>query len=330
MMRKLAYITLFITLPILILGSSDIALNQVKPILEYFQNRFGDTYRLCNLTAFKQRVLLPEVSKAVPAHPKVHLCLIGDSFSWKIARSSYQSGYFTHSTWRRPIPPVEEKADVNILLLETTERFCRERFGDISHFVEDRRIREDTTLLLKLNRIFRFNSEDNLQSILFFDPISLFLREQKAKINQQWFGRIDENVFISSNGKHLYIKETIDTTLINSSFKYLSEEEVNNMVSNLNLLCKLALSKGYDAVYLSIPPNKVSVADQQFNGLHYNHLIDRIQGHPELIMPFIPVLGWIEQDHYYTGDTHWNRQGINIWVGKVNAMISKEAGKKLP
>lgn len=326
MKKVLAYIFLIPSLIILILGSSEYTLNKVKPLLEYLQNRNGDTYRLCNLKDYKQQVPLPENSKTPPSKPKVHLSLIGDSFSWKISRSDYQSGTFTHSTWRRPIPPTDRNAEKNILIFETTERFCRERFGDISHFAESKRKREDTTTMDKLKKVFSFNAEDNLQSILFFDPISLFMREQKAAINQQWFGRIDENVYISSNKKHLYIKETIDTTEITSSFRYLSDEEVNTMVSNLNSLFEMARKEGYDEVYLSIPPNKVSVMDQDFMGLQYNQLIVRVEKHPSLKMPVIPVLSWITAEDYYISDTHWNRKGIEKWIKLVNQIIESPAG----
>lgn len=324
MKKVLAYIILIPSLIILLLGSSEYTLNKVKPLLEYLQNRNGDTYRLCNLKAYKQQVPLPLNSKTPPSKPKVHVSLIGDSFSWKISRSDYQSGTFTHSTWRRPIPPADPNAEKNILIFETTERFCRERFGDISHFVENKRKREDTTTMDKLKKVFSFNAEDNLQSILFFDPISLFLREQKAAINQQWFGRIDENVYISSNSKHLYIKETIDTTEITSSFKYLSDAEVNAMVSNLNALFDLAKKEGYNEVYLSIPPNKVSVMDPDFEGLQYNQLIVRVEQHPALSMPVIPVISWITADDYYISDTHWNRKGIEKWMRLVNQIIENQ------
>lgn len=327
MKKKLAYLLLAFALPVFLLSGSNLALNQVKPLLEVLQNRYGDTYRLCNLRAYKEEVALPAPYTYEEAPEDVHLTLIGDSYSFKIHPTAYRAKSFTHSTWRRPIPEPDPSQARNILVLETTERFTRERLGDITHFLERKRLSEYETRWEKLEKVYVLNNEDNLQSISFMDPLSLWLREMKASINQKWFGRIDENVAISNDGTHLYIQETIDSTLATSAFKFLSDDELDMMVENANSLYAFALQMGYDEVYFSVIPNKVTVMDRQYQGMDYNGLIPRLEQNSSLQWPLIKILDWIKAEHYYLGDTHWNFSGSDIWVKQVNAVLNPKKGE---
>jgi hypothetical protein len=77
---------------------------------------------------------------------------------------------------------------------------------------------------------------------------------------------------------------------------------------------------GFDEVYLSIIPNKTSVLAQDLG--EYNHLIERMEGNKDLKMPVISVYAdFMKKNLYLKGDSHWNCEGQQIWIDKVNERL---------
>ena len=80
----------------------------------------------------------------------------------------------------------------------------------------------------------------------------------------------------------------------------------------------------------SIVPNPVSLLQPE----SYNHLLPDLQNTAksgQLKMPLIDVYETISQTgnpaaYYQRGDTHWNDNGIQIWIGKVNSIMKAWEG----
>ena len=95
--------------------------------------------------------------------------------------------------------------------------------------------------------------------------------------------------------------------------------------SCIQALFDRAVNLGFDEVYLSVIPNKSSLLIKDDPA--YNHLIERIEGHPELQIPLISVWkAFTEQNYYQKGDSHWNCAGQKIWVDAVNERLHSPIG----
>ena len=98
------------------------------------------------------------------------------------------------------------------------------------------------------------------------------------------------------------------------------------MVENINLTKEFYLKLGFDEVILSIIPNKTSIYAQNLG--KYNHLIERIQQNSTLKIDFIDVFSPIKSSKkmlYDVGDSHWNCEGKQIWVDKMNQKLKAQA-----
>ena len=83
------------------------------------------------------------------------------------------------------------------------------------------------------------------------------------------------------------------------------------------------LRQGFDEVYLSIIPNKTTVVNPPMG--RYNRLPERVETHPALEVPLVSVREVFMQQGpqlYQRGDSHWNCQGRQLWLGRVNQMLS--------
>jgi hypothetical protein len=80
---------------------------------------------------------------------------------------------------------------------------------------------------------------------------------------------------------------------------------------------------GYTQVYLSIIPNAASIYN--YEGKKYNHLIERIQQHPNLKMPVIDAyktLSKADVNIFHYSDSHWNVIGQQLWIDELNNALS--------
>ncbi len=76
---------------------------------------------------------------------------------------------------------------------------------------------------------------------------------------------------------------------------------------------------GFNEVYLSIIPNKVSILAPNLGD--YNYVLERIQQHPDLKAKYLDIYSIFKkqsQKVYSKSDTHWNCNGSSIWQGVVN------------
>lgn len=288
--------------------------------------RFGDLYRLSNLPQFRVPVdVCPKPSSN--ANLPINLIIIGDSFT---EEERIQKEHFGVADYRRIFIGNKEyiKLDStkkNVLLIETVERHFRERFADelkpIIVGEQPQEIVQKKTFKKWLYSLkVPYNTERH-EAILFSNEFFLKIKEAKAWFTWKVLGRVDEQVALSKDEKNIFygldIKEGI-----NSDFSEISEEEINKMVENVNATYAHYKSLGFDEVILSIIPNKTTILGQNLG--KYNHLIERIQQHPSLKMPFIDTYSPYYNSKemlYDKGDTHWNCKGKQIWVDLVNQRI---------
>ena len=94
-------------------------------------------------------------------------------------------------------------------------------------------------------------------------------------------------------------------------------------IKNINKTKTKYLQAGFDDVYLSIIPNKVSILSPELG--NYNHLIERIQKDERLETPIIDTYSIFKkspQKYYLKSDTHWTCDGREVWLQKVNIILN--------
>ncbi|HLO43287.1 MAG TPA: hypothetical protein VK175_03070 [Leadbetterella sp.] len=283
--------------------------------------RYGDLYRLANLPDFRVKVQKCD-NDFVGQKADVALFLAGDSFTEggrlegdNFATKSYSRGLVAEPN--KGLSLVEGK---KILVIETVERHFRERFQqpwknwDV---ISEKEIAEEKTFEEKLLEVkVPYNTQMH-ESLLFGSDFMMKIREIKASLNLWLFGKTDEKVKLHK-GHLLYYLDV--NPGISSCFDKIEDVEIALMVKNVNLTYDYYKGLGFDEVYLSIIPNKTSVLAQDLGS--YNHLIEKIEGDQKLKMPFISVYqDFLKRNLYLKGDSHWNCEGQQIWVDKVNEKL---------
>ena len=82
------------------------------------------------------------------------------------------------------------------------------------------------------------------------------------------------------------------------------------------------MKAGFDEVYLSIIPNKVSILSPDMG--KYNQLIERVQSDLNLKIPVIDTYSDFKKNptkYYLKSDSHWTCEGRDIWLDKVNNIL---------
>jgi len=323
--------------------------------------RYGDLYHLANLPQFKKRVEICPKTYTNKHHSNNNaLYIIGDSFTEKerINADDFNSREFLRIHWNDSLTVHLDTTKRNVLLLETVERHFREHFAvSVRQFtvhspqstvhspqpiadsrqpsavsrqpiadnrppIADNRPPIAVSQIAKTWTEILKESEESLTYFLFYYDFFLFFKELKASLNLRWFDRHSDQVAITPDGKNILYRWDTDSIRITSCFKYLSDKELNSLVVGVNKARDFYLAQGFDAVYLSIIPNKTSVVAPEMG--NYNHLIERVQQHPQLKTPFIDVLAAYTQHPqgvYSLSDTHWNCTGQGIWLEAVNQRL---------
>lgn len=310
--------------------SNDILFTLYKAKIVPDDYRYGDLYRLSNLAEFK------DPKKKCPALPvpkpsqKIALYIIGDSFTerQRVDSSDFAVTRYHWAHWGENLHLKLDTSYTNIILLESVERNVRSHFGTpIGNIIPDTATfiahPADTRFMHELDRVFASDGvEDRLNTILFqFDPMLKF-KEIKSWINHRFFDRTDPKVTLSGDGSTLAYYEDTDSTLINSSYNYVPDAEIDSLISVINFDRIFLEDIGFDQVWFSIIPNKATVLMPDYGV--YNHIIDRIYRHPELKVSSIGVLEvfrQMQQNAYLKGDSHWSCAGQRVWLEKVNRVI---------
>jgi hypothetical protein len=219
------------------------------------------------------------------------------------------------------------------LILETVERTFKEHFvQEANNFIIGNKVKTAIVLQSSWKRqliseiksviSFCFPDKDGIEQrfehTLFNYNFFLNFRETKATLNQKLFERVEKKVIMSKNEKSIFYSEEADPTNPHSAFYPLTQSEIDFFVKNINQTKEKYLKAGFDEVYLSIIPNKVSVISPDLD--NYNHLIERIETDKRLKTPLIKTYDDFKkspQKYYLKSDTHWNCDGRNLWLEKV-------------
>ncbi|MCW3122628.1 MAG: hypothetical protein JWQ38_2120 [Flavipsychrobacter sp.] len=229
----------------------------------------------------------------------------------------------------------------NILIIEISERYLRNYFSNLdifSNFSEagndgptsSSLLKEITPRLsyasfpgnIKLDSIFNVNINQNLQFNLFNYQFIMPMFGCKAAINYYLFHRASGDVVISADKKFLFLKETVSVDDKSSSYSPLPADEVSAIVERFNTIYDHYKQAGFNEAYLSIIPNSATINQPE----GYNNLIPAIQNDPQLKIKVIDVYTPFTMSQelvYQTGDTHWNRKGLKIWLDIVNKKLTE-------
>lgn len=311
--------------------------------------RFGDLYGLSFLPAFRLPYQIhpthSPVKKSGPAHD---LCILGDSYTL-VAQLRPESFHSIDQVRLVPLDDVLKnteselpepiKPSASILVIETTERLVRDRFGaarSTSSSVTGSPPSVPTTVAQRVGHLCSvfldnlFSGTDisfGLETLLFDYTLFRPLKEAKAAFVYACFGRIAERVLSAPNGHRLYLKETITGTTT-SSFSPIDSTQLSQVVSGLNHLHQRARQRGYSDVFLSIIPNPVSVIETSRSD--YNHLVERIEHHPGLSLNVISLYDQFRTRgsvYYHPSDTHWNQNGVDAWVSAMNQAFTRNSNQ---
>jgi hypothetical protein len=145
----------------------------------------------------------------------------------------------------------------------------------------------------------------------------------KASLNQAIFDRVEKKIVLSKDKKSIFFSEEALQTDAHSAFYPFSEAEKTLLIQHINAAQEHYLQAGFDEVYLSLIPNKVSIVAPNLG--RYNHLIEQIQADTNLKMPFIDVFVEFKKNpakYYLKSDSHWTCGGRDIWLKKVNKILA--------
>ena len=327
-MRFLRYIVLTIALALWAGGLSSTVLHwlyEAGVVVDDY--RFGDLYRLSALPQFKRAQTVCPAASLTSDTASTHLYIIGDSFTeeGRISRADFPVSHYQRVAWDHRQRAQLNPAKRNVLILESVERHFREHFAKpVTELVVETDTARSPAQRLPLRRrlsqdFHRADVEERLESTLFSQDWAFWFRELKARLTFAWFDRVSTGVSVSDDGRHLFLRSDTDTTkTLNSSFSRLTDREVNALVDSVNAVADRYKKLGFDAVYLSIIPNKASILETGRND--YNRLIERVQQSPKLRVAAIDVVNpyrKAKSSPYLLSDTHWNCTGRAIWLDQV-------------
>ncbi len=174
----------------------------------------------------------------------------------------------------------------------------------------------------RLSRIiFHKDLSRNLELILFDNKLATPFKEAKASLNYELFGRIANEVVVSSDKRRLLFNTTVDTTSVQSAFRYKTEHAVDSLIRNLDIARNYYLAIGFKKVFLSVIPNPVSIYDDQ--RMPYNHLLERVEQKTNLpVVPLYKIFKADKRNLFYRSDSHWNPLGLDVWVSEANKVLT--------
>lgn len=300
--------------------------------------RYGDLYRFSNLAAF--RANREAQCRVVPVRKaKAALYAVGDSFMEPgyVNAGDIAAGYYSYTHWNDHRVVALDTAVRNVLLIESVERHFREHLSkpvDNLQVVTGTAPDEADTKPSFWNDFQQFLTgpaeirkdfpEERLDNALFNWDVFLRIRQWKAQLNLDLFGRVHPMTSLSPDEQHIFLKLDTDAKAINSNFNELSEEEVDKLVEHLNLSADDYRKAGFDDVVLSIIPNKTTIAAPEMG--RYNRLIERIQSHPDLRLTIVDSYGWLMKTGpkaYQPGDSHWTCESRATWLRRLNGVLLK-------
>lgn len=299
--------------------------------------RYGDLYRLSNLSDFrelKETCETPNLEK----EQGVHLVLAGDSFT-EFGRMDARNFIASKYDYIRVDGNADIKLDTsafNVLVIETVERHFRERFTSVWNGVNVVDGKGSSPMDVVKESFFKRAVDFELpystelhEGVLFGYDFMMTIKDWKAALNYKLFDRVDDNVRLNKTGEHLLYYLPSEPG-ISSAFDKISDEEIETLVTYVNETSQKYKALGFDKVILSVIPNKTSILGRDLG--NYNQLITRVQNHPQLNIEFIDAFGALDKlgaSVFAKGDTHWNCRGKLVWENLLNKALSSNASQEV-
>jgi hypothetical protein len=308
---------------------------------------YGDLYGLSYLTQYRHKL---EPFKTYPANnlkllTNRILYIIGDSFLADKTLTSAFDGFdnIIFLDRRFPFGPIKlDSTKQNYLILEFAERnlngYNPNQTGEIKWTKADIKVQHNYGLSYPVpgnnndrpasifkrisNVIFNKDLSRNLDLLMFDDTLFTPIKELKADLNYNLFGRVAKEIAVSTDKKRLLLNITVDTADVHSAFNYKSAKQIDSTVFNLQTAKNYYTSIGFKKTWLTIIPNPVSLYDDK--RMPYNHLLERIE--QQTTLPLISVYKIYRsnsQNLYYLSDAHWNPKGFGLWVNETNRTLKK-------
>jgi hypothetical protein len=357
MRKSFAWLICMVFVYVLICASSD---NYMKWLTKQRSNQpeiltsdkytFGDLYGFSFLPQFRFKTVLPNyltLEKIHHQNGKLDFYILGDSYLYSFfdKKTEYfantRSLSFTRWTENIAIDPKKLKSSNSVLLVECVERnaFSRLNLPEITTrigFAQSKNTsiasipKSDYTLSVESinewikGRFYHSNLETNLDFVLFSRGVYRLFKEWKASLNLYFFNRTDNFVVLSKDASFLYLKETVDSTQISSSFYPYSNQELDEFVTNLNEINDYYLKAGFKKVLISIPANPVAILKTE--ELPTNDLLNRLKNHPSLKVEIVDPSDSLKvnaSQNYFKSDSHWNNNGAKIWLAYLNRSLEK-------
>lgn len=300
--------------------------------------RYGDLYHLSYLPQFKEELQPCPPTKSVSTNSNVNLFVIGDSFTeeQRVNKNDVIAINYTNIHWSKQTDIQLDTTRRNILILETVERTFKEHFSqEVNNFNFGTIGKKSTqkkswklSLKADVERVVLYifpkseSIEQRFEASLFSYDFFLKFRELKANLNDLFFDRIEKKVILSKDENSIFFSEESSPTDSHSAFYPFDGKEKDILINNINGVREKYLNAGFNEVYLSIIPNKVSILSPNIGA--YNQLIERVQSDPNLKLPVIDTYSDFKKNpsnYYLKSDSHWTCEGRNLWLKKVNKIL---------
>lgn len=328
------YLVLIIAVYLWIQAYSPFVYREIGGKMRLFPDdyRYGDLYRLSLLPQFKEKAYECEPKQLTEKKP-INLFIIGDSFTEdpKVQLEDFPVEKYQYVHWAKSSDYHLDTTKKNILILETVERTAKEHFSTVADNFTNQKVAENSLSFRKKieqktteieKTVVPDGIEERLQHTLFNYDFFLWFRELKASLNYKIFGRTEDEVILSKDGKHIFYADEADVNNLKSAFYPVENSEIDIFVKNINQTKAKYLALGFDEVYLSIIPNKVTILSPDLGD--YNHLIEKIQNHPNLKVQIVDTYKIFKnepQKYYLKSDTHWTCEGRDAWLNEVNGLL---------
>jgi len=320
-------------------------LSQSKPFMEWWSDyrvnqlhmpftraRYGDLYSGCYLSQFMDTAATKKLAEYKTSRKNINLYILHDSYlAGQIKKENFLSvDKLILSDLRGEGVSINlDHKKKNVLIFECSERTADWRLINTAFVFPKLYIKKDSITKETKPKTenqefiqFLFNSfvNQNIEFNLFDYEIFKPLKETKAKISFIYFNKVPADIAVSSNKKYLLLNETVDNRFAQSSFLGLSDEHIDIITSKINEIDLYYKNMGFDKIYFTIIPNPASIIDTE--RMRYNHKIERIANNYQLHADFINVYDIFKKSKkqlYRRDDSHWNRNGLQLWVNEVNA-----------
>ncbi len=300
--------------------------------------RYGDLFNLSHLPGFKEEMVKcrSELTVSKQSPRPLHLYVLGDSFlePQRVDSSDFIADQYHFIKWGNSMHFKLDTSATNVVLIECIERHFRQNFETppVSHFKPDTANFVEKWKMTRtwMGKIDNFLSSDRVGSqiglLLTANSYGLKFKELKSSLNYHVFDRPESSVTISEGDRDIVYYLDTDTLKFphTSGFSRISQSRIDSVVNSLNTTRQELLAMGFDHLIFSVIPNKSTIVMPDYGV--YNRLIERVQSHPGLEVPYVSVIDEyraLGRNAFLHSDSHWTCDGRLVWLRKFNESLNQ-------